>query len=174
MTNLYIIFLLFLILIQFILFNIKIHPIHLIIFLVFYTLNICLFIASWNNNYIYPIIIFLIIIRGLLIVFLYFSRISAIDNYYPKINTFFITTFLLYIIILFILIINSNKFYPLKPLNLESINLINIFNYYSNLRSLYSPPYINLTLLSILFLLLRLFTIIKICRTKYASLRKIK
>lgn len=154
--------------------NNNLHPITLIIFLLFYTSITCLIISIWKDNFIFSIIIFLIIIRGLLIIFLYFSSLISNEQFKFSINLFSIVIIILNIIILLYLspLFLSNLSSSLQPIETKPLSNINqsLFN---NIIKIYLYPYNNLTIICILFLLISLFLIIKICSIKSSSLRKI-
>lgn len=169
---------LFLTILYFIL-NINNHPIIIIIIILIYSTLICLNISLWKSNYILSIFLFLIIIRGLLIIFLYFSRLISNVKFKLKIKLILKITlpFLINIIISFFLLksnwlnlyIYKYKFHENLPiLQLNKITFNNILN-------LYEYPLNNLTALSIFYLLFALFSIIKICSStkSSSSLRKI-
>lgn len=155
---------------------IKIHPIFLTIRLIIYTRLICLIISIWSFNFIYSIITFLIIIRGLLIIFIYFSRLIANEKRKITINIFILISLLLnYFFIMIRIFLNNFKSYSLY-LSWELSNTFNILKYpiFNNILIIYNYPYTNITLICIIFLLLSLFIIIKISSIKFGSLRKIK
>lgn len=165
----------FLLLIFLFILNINNHPIIIIIIILIYSSIICLNISIWKSNYILSIFLFLIIIRGLLIIFLYFSRLISNVQFKFKINLPIIFSILINLIISFYLLkhnflnlfIYKYKFHENLPIFYT--NKIT-FNYILNL---YEYPINNLTTLSIFYLLFALFIIIKICSSKYLSLRKI-
>lgn len=149
-----------------------IHPISLIIILIIYRLITCILISIHSYNYIYSIIFFLIIIRGLLIIFLYFASLISNDQ-----NTFKfkIISLINVRINFFIIIIIFNKIFKYiwyYSIELNNISLINI-PLFSNIFKIYDYPFNNITLLCLLYLLISLFTIIKICSIKTKSLRKL-
>lgn len=161
--------------------NIKNHPVSIIIILLIYRSLICINISLWKINYILSIFLFLIIIRGLLIIFLYFS--SLISNDQSKINP----NLFLYILIIYLINIIT-LIYLSSTISLLS-NILPIYKYkfhenspthqfnkftFNNILNLYEYPINNLTILSILYLLFSLFIIIKICSSKFSSIRKIK
>jgi len=169
-------FITFLILIN--LFNIS----SIIILLIIYSLLIFIILSFWSENYIYSIILFLTLIRGLLVIFLYFTRlISNIkNNFYIK--PILIITLLSNILLLFIINL-SNLTFSLRKFNLIFTNSNILYTnfiihtnkkIFENIFNLYFYPYNNFTFLCILFLLLTIFIVIKICSTKSSSLRKIK
>lgn len=154
---------------------INIHPIFLTISLLIYTRLICIIISIWSFNFIYSIITFLIIIRGLLIIFIYFSRLIANEKNKITINIYIIIS--LFLNYCFIIInILSNKFKLSIPFNFrESSSITNNFNSteFKNILIIYNYPFINITIICIIFLLISLFIIIKISSIKFRSLRKI-
>lgn len=163
---------LLLILIIFILIFFFIHPILMTILLVTYTILISMNISIWKTDYIYSIILFLIIIRGLMIIFIYFSRLISNEKiiYFNKI--------ILLIIILFIEIIipslkNFNNFIlKFSQLEIRPIHKINS-DLFINITNLYEYPYNYLTMLRVIFLILCFLLIIKLCMFKSFSIRKL-
>lgn len=148
-----------------------IHPIYLLILIIIYRRIICLIISAWSYNFIYSIILFLIIIRGILIIFLYFSSLISNDQTKFSINIPLIIRFFFNIFILFFIIKYFN--YPVSNFNeiLISFQLNN--NIFNNIKHIFSYPYRNITIICILYLLITLFTIIKICSIKTSTLRKL-
>lgn len=155
---------------------INLHPISTISILLAYRLLICFNLSLWKSNFIYSIILFLIIIRGLLIIFLYFSRlISNEQNNFKLKNKFIFLRIILNIILLPILITKINLFnFNKKYIYNETTSLLksNKINF-QNILNLYEYPFNNITIISILYLLISLFTVIKICSIKSTSIRKI-
>lgn len=155
--------------------NIYSHPIISIIIIIFYRILISLYISLWKINFIYSIIIFIIIIRGLLIIFLYFSSLISNEQITWNPNKLLILTFLLnFLILSFNLIYSKNFLFNYLYISKEnsSINYINE-KIFTNIFNLYIYPFNNITIICIIFLLIRLFTIIKISSIKSKPLRKI-
>lgn len=152
------------------------HPMTIIWLLVSYRILICLTLSIWKNNYLYSFIIFLIIIRGLLIIFIYFSRLVSNEKFFINYKIITFKSFIITIIIFLIFILNkktlffNHLFYKFNEIN--TINMINIYNL-KNISNIYNFPYNNLTIISILFLLISLILIIKISSKNYITLRKI-
>lgn len=171
----YLFYIIFIFIILLFILNLNNHPIIIIIIILIYTLIICLNISLWKFNFILSILLFLIIIRGLLIIFLYFSRLISNAEFKLKLNL---------IIILPIIANSSILFYFLKSYSLNSF--IYKYNFHESnpifqtnkitfnfILNLYEYPLRNWTTLSIFYLLSALFIIIKICSSKSLSLRKI-
>lgn len=173
LINIFIIIILISIIFFFTINIIHLHPIIIIIILLIYSFTICLNISIWKSNYLYSIILFLIIIRGILIIFLYFSRLISNEQNILKFNKFLFISFNLNLLILFIFI-NKSNIYIFKY-NFTEIKIISKSNkiFFQNILNLYEYPINNLTIRSIIYLLISLFTIIKICSLKSISLRKI-
>lgn len=155
--------------------NLNSHPVFIIIIIIIYNSIICLNISIWKINFIYSIILFLILIRGLLIIFLYFSRLISneqITFYSNKILFLSLIFNIIYIYILFIInkLFSNNIIYTTKETN--SLNKINN-KIFENILNLYIYPYNNITICRILYLLLTLFIIIKLSNIKIKPLRKI-
>lgn len=153
----------------------NIHPIFLTISLLIYTRLICTIISIWSFNFIYSIITFLIIIRGLLIIFIYFSSLIANEKNKIIINIYIVLSlFLNYCFIISNIFFNKSKI--IMPFNFwESSTILNNFNNieFKNILIIYNYPFINITIICIIFLLTSLFIIIKISSIKFGSLRKI-
>lgn len=155
--------------------NIYSHPIIPIILIILYRIIISFYISLWKINFIYSIIMFIIIIRGLLIIFLYFSRLISNEQIILNPNKLLILTFLLNFLTFFTnLYYSKNYLFNLLNLSKENTPLILINEkIFSNILNLYIYPFNNITIICILFLLIRLFTIIKISSIKSKPLRKI-
>lgn len=155
--------------------NVSYHPILIIIMIIIYRTLICLNISSWKNNFIYSIFLFLIIIRGLLIIFLYFSSLISNEQINFSWNKIILLSFIINLIYFFINIplnklTTNNLIYFSKEIN--SIKNIND-KIFINILNLYNYPFNNITLIRIIYLLITLFTIIKILTLKVKPLRKI-
>nr|ALZ49976.1 NADH dehydrogenase subunit 6 [Camponotus atrox] len=171
----YLLHFLLIIMILFLLSNISNHPIMIMIMLLIYSSLICLNMCLWKSNYILSIFLFLMMISGLLIIFLYFSSLISNEQFKLKINFYLMILFLINMIFSYYLMkfnplnlfIYKYKFHENYPMSY--INKMN----FNNILNLYEYPLNNLTTLSMFYLLFSLFCIIKICSLKYMSLRKI-
>lgn len=172
----FILHIIFLLIILFFILNINNHPIIIIIIILIYSSLACLNISLWKPNFILSIFLFLIIIRGLLIIFLYFSSLISNVKFKLQLNLFIITLFIINFILLFYLLKSSNSLnlFIYKYKFHENSQIININKItFNNILNLYEYPLSNLTTLSIFYLIFALFIIIKICSSKSSSLRKI-
>jgi len=150
-----------------------IHPVSIVIIILIYNIILCINIEFWKSNYIFPIIFFIIIIRGLLIIFLYFSRLISNEKRLNLIKSSI--KFILFINFFYFSLSNylfnffNSSFTPLIQINLIYI----ISNKLPSINLIYQHPFRNLTLIRIIFLLITLISIIKSSTPKIKSLRKI-
>nr|YP_009735124.1 NADH dehydrogenase subunit 6 [Acropyga guianensis]QBG38618.1 NADH dehydrogenase subunit 6 [Acropyga guianensis] len=167
----------FFLLISLILINmINLNPIMILINLIIFSMMICMKISMWKSNFMYSIILFLITISGLLILFLYFSSLIANEQMYFKFNKLLFLNFILNYLILMIL----NKKFNFINLNIKKSNFYETYMYmkfnemnYQNILNFYEYPLSNFTIICMFYLLISLFSIIKICSIKLITLRKI-
>lgn len=150
------------------------HPTHLILLLIIYSLIICINLSILKKTFLLSIIIFLIIISGVLIIFLYFSRLISNE----KVNLIKIYKKLIFIIIILtssatlILIIKK----IIQPINTSiETNTINQLQHdiFNNIKWIYIYPYNSITTISVILLILTILSIIKIISVKSVNLRKI-
>jgi len=174
-TTYFIIIILILIIIILISF-IHLHPVLLILMILLFRILTCLILSIWKINYIFSIITFLIIIRGLLVIFLYFSRLISNEKTILKLNKYKIFIFIIYLLWILYLFYNRSFYeYNYISVTKENTTIINLNeSSSSNLIYLYSHPYSNYLILSIFFLLFCIFIIIKISSINIKPLRKIK
>lgn len=154
-----------------------IHPFLWIIFIILFNIIICIKISLWHSNYIYSILLFLIIISGLLIIFIYFSRLISNEQVYYGFNLklcfLFNVNSLIYLIYWFKFQHINFYLFNFSTNKRFSFNLTFI-NKLQNLINLYNYPTINFTILRIFFILLAFITIIKINSSSHSlSIRKI-
>lgn len=155
--------------------TVPLHPVNIIILLMIYNTILCFNISIWKSTSIFSILFFLIIIRRLLIIFLYFSRLISNEKTWINVNKnnlIFInlTTWTILLLITF--------FIPLIPLAstpdlTHTPRYIHIHDH-STPTLLFNPPLLFLTFLNITFLFLSIILIVKICSPKIKSIRKTK
>nr|YP_010461836.1 NADH dehydrogenase subunit 6 [Tapinoma ibericum]UUF93602.1 NADH dehydrogenase subunit 6 [Tapinoma ibericum] len=155
--------------------NLNSHPVFIMIIIIIYNSMICLNMSMWKMNFMYSIMLFLILISGLLIIFLYFSSLISNEQmtfYSNKILLLSLIFNIMYMYMLFLMnkLFSNNIIYTTKEIN--SLNKINN-KMFENILNLYIYPYNNITICSMLYLLLTLFIIIKLSNMKIKPLRKI-
>lgn len=147
---------------------IEIHPTYIILLLIIFRLLVCLRISWSIINPILSMILFIIIVRGVLIIFLYFTSLISNEQTKIKLN---LSNFI-YIIIIVTLTIYFNKINIIN--NEERQNILSINEYaLSNIKIIYEHPYVNISIKCIVYLIISIFAIIKVCSFKNSALRKI-
>jgi len=169
-----IIYLIIIIILRIIINATTIHPIFILIITTIYRALICLNLSNWNTNFIYSFILFLIIIRGLLIIFLYFSRLISNEQLTIKWNIYIPILLTTIIPILINSFKNNTYINYIIYKSRENQCIIHINQkLFSNIINLYNYPYNYITIISILYLLIRLITIIKLTNINLKPIRKI-
>nr|DAC76919.1 TPA_asm: NADH dehydrogenase subunit 6 [Pseudomyrmex concolor] len=159
-------------LIMLIMFN-KIHPIYLIINIVLYSILLSTKLSLMKKTYMYSIMLFLIMISGVLIIFLYFASLISNEK---MINLKWMKLMYSVMVSLVITLYTWSLYYSFYPISecmeIKSINQIqqSMFN---NLKLIYTYPFNSVSILCMMFLLISMLSIIKIISWKSAPLRKI-
>lgn len=148
--------------------TIEIHPTYIILLLITFRLTVCLGISWSIIRPILSIILFIIIIRGVLIIFLYFSRLISNEQTKLKVKW----TLLIFILVMIIITINNNDLHITNNQEIQRINLINEYPL-SNIKIIYEYSYANLSIKCMIYLIISIFAIIKVCSSKNSSLRKV-
>nr|YP_010872963.1 NADH dehydrogenase subunit 6 [Pheidole flavigaster]WGV34157.1 NADH dehydrogenase subunit 6 [Pheidole flavigaster] len=162
----------FIMLILYILVTNYIHPIFILILIMIYSSIICLILSIWSFNFMYSIMLFLILISGMLIMFLYFTSLISNDQTKFMINLPLMLSFFFNVII-FLFLMKYFFNYPIYNSNETNLSFLMNKNLFCNILHIFYYPYSNITMICILYLLLTLFTIIKICSIKTSTLRKL-
>nr|AND96046.1 NADH deshydrogenase subunit 6 [Onthophagus minutus] len=142
------------------------HPLSLGMILLTQTINLTLYMGYLNLNYWYSYILFLIMIGGMLVLFIYMTSVASNEKFIPSIKLFIFSliSFFIYLIMNFMtdsfyFLMNSNfKEYENEFINLSLNKYFNFPNYF-------------IMFLLIIYLLITLFVIVKITSFKKGSLR---
>lgn len=143
------------------------HPISIGLILLCQTLLICLLIGIIYETFWFSYILYLIFLGGILILFIYVTAVASNETFSLSINLVLIIILYLILLMLFLLYDNTliNFLYNqlIEFSNKNSINLIKLFNYPTNI----------ITILIINYLLITLIAIVKITNIFYGPLRQI-
>lgn len=150
------------------------HPLIIITNLFLLLLISSIYLSIFINNHWYSYLIFIIIVGGIIVIFIYFIRFInniktsfkwiKLKNLPIKISILFIT----FRLTLFYLKTNNWNFNFNEIINL----LNNNFNKSNNLSILYLIPINKSTLIAIIYILICMTIIVKICLNKKLTLRK--
>nr|AND96535.1 NADH deshydrogenase subunit 6 [Onthophagus diabolicus] len=137
------------------------HPLSLGLILLIQTINMALYLGFYHLNYWFSYILFLIMIGGMLILFIYMTSVASNEKFYPSIKLFIL--FLIMMMMSFMLWNFMDPFY---------FNLNNIFNEFQTKKNNLSlnkylnyPSHLMMYLL-IIYLLISLLAIVKITNFK--------
>lgn len=170
MINFYLIFFIFNVIIFFLILIpsnlIKFHPLILRLILVLYVIILRLFINLLGNNYWYSYLLFLVIIGGLIILFIYFTSIAS--NELINFNKSYLLYFILKILLVFLVFL-IYFFYSEKILFINNFIDIYSLNYFLvtikdfGIKRLYMDFSIDLNIYIILYLFFTMVRCVLIC-----------
>nr|AND96049.1 NADH deshydrogenase subunit 6 [Onthophagus giraffa] len=142
------------------------HPLTLGLILLIQTINLTLYMGYINLNYWYSYILFLIMIGGMLVLFIYMTSVASNEKFIPSIKLFILMMMMM--IFYFILFMNIDPFYLMMNSNFkehenEFVNL--------SLNKYFNFPNSIIMYMLIIYLLITLLVIVKITNFKKGSLR---
>nr|APX40119.1 NADH dehydrogenase subunit 6 [Sphaeroderma testaceum] len=144
------------------------HPLSCGVILLIQTILIALMSGLMNYHFWYSYILFLIMIGGMLILFIYMTSIASNEKFKFSNKLLFMAllTFIMIITLLFMDKIYLNMFNKL-----ENLTMININNSMSMIKYFNFPNYY-ISLMMIIYLFLTLIAVVKITKFSYGSLRQ--
>nr|AND96717.1 NADH deshydrogenase subunit 6 [Digitonthophagus gazella] len=142
------------------------HPLTLGMILLIQTINTSLFMGYFNSNYWFSYILFLIMIGGMLVLFIYMTSIASNEKFSPSIKLF-LFSMLMYFIYL-ITMISIDPFYMTMS-NSYKMSLLNEINW--SLNKYLNFPNNMIMYMLIIYLLITLLAIVKITNFKSGPLR---
>nr|YP_010625957.1 NADH dehydrogenase subunit 6 [Sininocellia chikun]WBK02703.1 NADH dehydrogenase subunit 6 [Sininocellia chikun] len=140
------------------------HPLIMGFMLIIQTLLISLILGFINNIFWFSYILFIIMIGGMMILFIYMTSLASNEKFIFSSTWFFMNTLIFFSMIFFILLISPYEF-TLISMNNEMSTIL-------NLNKLYNLNSKNITLISIIYLLITLIIIIKITNKDMGPLRQ--
>uniref|UniRef100_A0AAU7YV28 NADH-ubiquinone oxidoreductase chain 6 n=1 Tax=Hepialus lagii (nomen nudum) TaxID=3140519 RepID=A0AAU7YV28_9NEOP len=151
------------------------HPLSMGLLLLLQTILISLISGSMISTFWFSYILFLTILGGLLVMFIYVASIASNEMF--KFNSNLLLFYMMMIMLMFIIMLMFNNLYWLNlNINSELLNFWNKMIFFNNENSIniskiYNNQSYFLTLMSIIYLLITLFAIIKITNINYGPLR---
>nr|YP_010631644.1 NADH dehydrogenase subunit 6 [Propomacrus davidi]WBP61422.1 NADH dehydrogenase subunit 6 [Propomacrus davidi] len=143
------------------------HPLSMGFVLLGQTITITLTIGFFNYNYWFSYILFLILIGGMLILFIYMTSVASNEKFKYSMKTKMIL-FITSLTALPIMLIDS-YLSSLSTINLETFN--NCTNFTLSLNKFLNPPSNMIMYMMIIYLLITLIAIVKITSFKTGPLR---
>nr|QYC35491.1 NADH dehydrogenase subunit 6 [Cyphonocerus sanguineus klapperichi] len=143
------------------------HPLSMGLILLIQTLMISLITGLMSINYWFSYILFIIMIGGMLVLFIYMTSIASNEKFSHN-NKILIIMILLMLMITFMLM--SDQFINyMSSVNSTSINNSSFEN---SLNKYLSYPFMMISLSIITYLLITLIAVVKITNIKYGPLRQ--
>nr|ARH54140.1 NADH dehydrogenase subunit 6 [Bradybatus kellneri] len=146
------------------------HPLSLGCVLLIQTVLICLFSSIFYFNYWFSYIIFLSMIGGMLVMFIYMTSLASNEKFLMPKFTFMFST--LMFVILSMNLIFTDNFYSFLISSLlsnksQSMNFINL-----TLNKYFNYPYMQMMIFLMFYLLITLIAVVKIIGNKLNTLRQ--
>nr|AYQ19116.1 NADH dehydrogenase subunit 6 [Lamiinae sp. 4 ACP-2013] len=143
------------------------HPLSLGMILLIQTILIALITGSFSLNYWFSYIIFLIMIGGMLILFIYMTSIASNEKFKfsMKLFSLFSMTILILTLLLFL------DYYFFNQLNIIDLTSQSLFNFKFSLNKFMNWPNNIVFLMMIIYLLITLIMVVKITNINYGPLR---
>lgn len=152
------------------------HPISIIITIIIQTLFIRIITGTIIERFWLSYILLLTFLGGIIVLFIYITRIASNEIFKIKINRIIIIVYI--IIILSTLIYNVDKIISTEIIkNSEIINLnysINFKEISTSLVKLYNNPTVIITIIIIIYLFITLLAVVKITNINQGPIRKIR
>lgn len=154
------------------------HPLSIGFLILLQTTLTCLLRGILINSYWFSYILFLVFLGGLLVLFIYVSRIASNEIF----QSIFLLKIIFFIILFFSLVFRIIFIYNINWLNFFfNYEINNIFNYYIffnnenkiNLSKLYNNQIYLLILILIIYLFITLVAVVKITNIFFGPLRSI-
>lgn len=152
------------------------HPISIIITIIIQTLFIRIITGTIIERFWLSYILLLTFLGGIIVLFIYITRIASNEIFKIKINRIIIIIYI--IIILSTLLYNIDKIIITEIIkNTEIINLnysINFKEISTSLVKLYNNPTVIITIIIIIYLFITLLAVVKITNINQGPIRKIR
>nr|QNG56233.1 NADH dehydrogenase subunit 6 [Platisus bicolor] len=144
------------------------HPLSFGLILLIQTILTTMITGMMTLNFWYSYILFLIMVGGMLILFMYMTSIASNEKFKLSLNLFYIFNFMLIMMIpLFMYFNNNMKFFNENMMN-QNFQL----NFPLSMNKYMYMPSMMIYLMIIIYLLITLIAIVKITNINYGPLRQ--
>nr|AYQ19070.1 NADH dehydrogenase subunit 6 [Cleridae sp. 2 ACP-2013] len=146
------------------------HPLSLGMILLIQTTLTSLMVGLMNLNFWFSYILFLIMIGGMLILFIYMTSIASNEKFKMS-KTILIILYMIFISILISFFLDSQMF-NLFMTNFDMKILITNYNYKFSMNKMFNFPNMFLMYMSLIYLLITLIAVVKISNFNMGPLRQ--
>nr|YP_009532933.1 NADH dehydrogenase subunit 6 [Eumantispa harmandi]AMW67940.1 NADH dehydrogenase subunit 6 [Eumantispa harmandi]AYG51268.1 NADH dehydrogenase subunit 6 [Eumantispa harmandi] len=148
------------------------HPLAMGLNLMIQTILISILCGAMYMSYWFNYIMFLIMIGGMLVLFIYITSLASNELFNLSINN--MISLMLIMLLIMMMFMNMDNFFFIKISSETDFMLNCLYNENSfNLIKLYNNNTMNITLWMIIYLLITLIIVVKITNINYGSLRKL-
>nr|YP_009185837.1 NADH dehydrogenase subunit 6 [Euryusa optabilis]ALO70558.1 NADH deshydrogenase subunit 6 [Euryusa optabilis] len=147
------------------------HPMTMGIMLLTQTILIALITGFLNMNFWFSYILFLIMVGGMLVLFIYMTSIAS-NELFNYSNSLMIMIFISINLMLLTLILMDHFFINMNLIFIESMKLNNFNNYPLSLTKFFNYPSMMLIFMMITYLFITLIAIVKITKIEFGPLRQ--
>nr|AML26706.1 NADH dehydrogenase subunit 6 [Hydrophilidae sp. BMNH 1274734] len=141
------------------------HPMSMGFTLLIQIINVSLMTGLLSNNFWFSYILFIVMIGGMLVLFIYMTSIASNEKF--KFSKLMMINFILMLSLLLLTTIMSDN------IIIDQMNMFYFPSIPMNLNKYINYPYNIITIMMILYLLITLIAIVKISKIKYGPLRQI-
>nr|AFC36316.1 NADH dehydrogenase subunit 6 [Callirhipis sp. MJTNT-2012] len=147
------------------------HPLSMGLVLLIQSITTSLITGMFNHNFWFSYILFLIMIGGMLVLFIYMTSVASNEMF--KYSNKLLTLSLMMMLIMIIAIMLVDKTFMNMNLFTTDLNMINENSLYNLTLSKYlNPPSSMILLIIIIYLLISLIAMVKITDIKHGPLRQ--
>uniref|UniRef100_A0AAU6QFB4 NADH-ubiquinone oxidoreductase chain 6 n=1 Tax=Gatzara jubilaea TaxID=3114391 RepID=A0AAU6QFB4_9NEOP len=148
------------------------HPLAMGLTLLLQTIVISLTCGLYTYSYWFAYILFLIMLGGMLVLFIYVTSLASNELFSFSIMNLILSTSFLTVIMMMIMFMD-NSILLLNNIEMMKFNSNNLFMENElSLNKLYNNPTMNITLMMMNYLLLTLIVVVKIVNINYGPLRQ--
>nr|UYO78892.1 NADH dehydrogenase subunit 6 [Pygoluciola sp. 1 XHF-2022a] len=145
------------------------HPLTMGVILLMQTLLIAMWTGFMSINFWYSYILFIIMVGGMLILFIYMTSIASNEKFsYSKILSLMMVT----LIIMSIFLSKDQLYLLMNSMNLDLMSMKNKFSFKLSLNKFLMYPMMIMSMSIIIYLLIALIAVSKITNVKNGPLRK--
>nr|AML26578.1 NADH dehydrogenase subunit 6 [Staphylinidae sp. BMNH 1274705] len=143
------------------------HPMSMGLTLLIQTINISLITGIMNKNFWYSYILFLIMIGGMIVLFIYMTSIASNEMFKFSNKIFILLASILFILLLMMIMFNLNL-----NLNMNSFNNMQVYSFELSLNKFFNYPSNMIMMMMIIYLFITLIAVVKITNIKMGPLRQ--
>nr|AST10243.1 NADH dehydrogenase subunit 6 [Italochrysa insignis] len=148
------------------------HPLSMGLNLLIQTMLISLLCGFHSYSYWFSYILFLIMLGGMMVLFLYVTSLASNELFNFNMMNFILKMFI-FMMTMSLLMFNDNSMWLINNNDTSNFNFIYNINNENNLIKLYNNPTFNLTMLMIIYLFLTLLIAVKITDMNQGPLRQL-